>query len=475
MPTPPPANIALVLSTKRPRRGAVRTSAAIFTCFGVALTTVDAVSSLATSAPSFSRPTTYRTGLAPLSVAIGDLDADGQRDVATANAGGNSVSVLLSGGDRSPAAKRDYRTGLGPDSVAIGDLDGDGKPDIATANLAEGSVSVLLNRGDGSFGAPVDYAAGGQIGVASTVAIGDLNGDEHPDLATSNDQLNTVSVFANKGDGSFEAKRDYATGASPYAVAIGDLDGDGKRDLVTANFDANTISVLINSGDGRFAVKRDYRAAVNPYAVAIRDLNGDGNPDLATANTNPNGKTASVFLNTGDGSLRVRRDYQAGHDPWSIAIGDLNGDRRPDLVTANSDADAKTVSVLLNQVGARFEPKLDYRAGSDPWAVAIGDLSGDGKADLVAANSYANTVSVLTSTAGLCAVQDVRGMTVAGAKRTIMRADCGVGTIRRMYSKIVRRNRVISQKPAPGTVLRRGGKVSLLVSRGPSALKAARG
>ena len=403
------------------------------------------VSPFATSAPSFGRPATFRTGLAPSAVAIGDLNGDGRRDLATANAGGNSISVLLSRGGGSFAARRDYPTGPGPDSVAIGDVNGDREPDLATANLAEGTVSVLLNGGDGRFGAPLDYAAGGEIGAASSVAVGDLNGDGNPDLVTSNDQLNTISILANKGNGSFDPKLDRPTGASPYAVAIGDL-----------------------NGDGTFPTRRDYRSAPNPFSIVIGDLTGDGKADLATANTNTHGKTVSVLLNTGDGSFGVRHDYRAGTDPYAVAIGDLNGDRRPDVATANSDADAKTVSVLLNRGSGRFEAKLDYPAGSDPWAVGIGDLTGDGKADLAAANAYANTVSVLTNTPGLCAVQDVRGMTIAVAKQAITRAGCTVGTIRRSNSKTVKSGRVISEKPKAGTVLRRGGKVSLVVSRGRS-------
>jgi hypothetical protein len=440
----------------------------LLACLGAAVI-VDVVAPFAASAPSFGRPTPFRTGLAPSAVAIGDLNRDGRRDLATANAGGNSVTVLLSRGGGSFGARRDYPTGPGPDSVAIGDVNGDREPDLATANLAEGTISVLLNSGDGRFGAPLDYAAGGEIGAASSVAVGDLNGDGKPDLVASNDQLNTISVLANKGDGSFDPKLDRPTGASPYSVAIGDLNGDGNRDLVTANFDASTVSVLLNSGDGTFPTRRDYRAAPNPFSIVIGDLNADGKPDLVTANTNTHGATVSVLLNTGDGRFGVRSDYRGGNDPYAVAIGDLNGDRRPDLATANSDADAKTVSVLLNRGSGRFDAKLDYPAGSDPWAVGIGDLTGDGKADLAAANAYANTVSVLTNTPGLCAVQDVRGMTLPVAKRTITRANCSVGTIRRSHSKTVKRGRVISEKPAAGTVLRRGGRVNLVVSRGRSA------
>ena len=118
--------------------------------------------------------------------------------------------------------------------------------------------------------------------------------------------------------------------------------------------------------------------------------------------------------------------------------------------------------MLLNGGGGNLQPKLDYRAGAGP--VAIGDLNADGKPDLVTLTD-SDTVSVLINTPGLCTVQNVVRQALASALRTIARANCRIGTIRRAYSKIVKRDRVISQKPRPLTVLPKGGKVNLVVSR----------
>jgi hypothetical protein len=442
--------------------------------YAAALLTPGAASSVATSVPSFASATRYATGRLPTSAAIGDLNGDGKRDLATANVQGNTVSVLLNKGDGRFQARHDYRTGRSPIRVAIGDLNGDRKPDLAAVNRNERStVSVLLNRGDGTFAAPVDCATGP---FPSSIAIGDLNGDGRRDLAIGKDPANTVAVFLNKGDGSFSAPLEYPTGRLPSSVAIGDLNGDGRRDLVSANYSANTVSVLLNRGEGALGIRRDYRTGRFPSTVVLGDLNGDGKVDLATANSSGDGdlslvpNTVSVLLNTGAGRFGARRDYRTGDDPRSVAIGDLNGDGRLDLATANFSQ--STVSVLLNRGHGNLQLRLDYRIGPNAIgyyadSVALADLNGDGKGDLAITNPDGNVVSVLLATgSGVCVVPKATGKTLPAAKRAIARAHCRVGKIGRAYSKLVKSGRVISEDPTPRTVLRKGAKVNLVVSRG---------
>jgi hypothetical protein len=297
---------------------------------------------------SFAAQRNYPIRFQPTTIALGDLNGDRRTDLVTANGGRSTVSVLLNKGDEGFEPEVDYRTGSGP-SVEIGDLNGDRRPDLVTANLDANNVSVLLNRGDGSFKVRHDY----RTGRIPSVEIGDLNGDRRPDLVTANVGAATVSVLLNKGNGSFRARRDYRTGRrsaepAPVMVAIGDLNGDGKPDLATANYgDANTVSVLLNKGNGIFRARREYRTGRLPISVAIGDLNGDGKPDLATANQGSG--DVSVLTNRGDGSFRAKVDFASGRGPASGAIEDLNGDGKPDLTTV--DRDASTLSVLLNRPG----------------------------------------------------------------------------------------------------------------------------
>jgi hypothetical protein len=367
---------------------------------------------------TFTAKQDFGTGTVPISVAMGDLNGDGKLDLVIANFNSNTVSVLLNTttpGAATPtfAAKQDFATGAGPFSVAMGDLNGDGKLDLVIANEGANTVSVLLNTtapgaATPSFAAKQDFATGA---IPESVAVGDLNGDGKLDLAVANASDNTVSVLLNTtapgaATPSFAAKQDFATGSAPESVAVGDLNGDGKRDLVIANTADDTVSVLLNTTapgatTPSFAAKQDFATGSEPISVAMGDLNGDGKRDLVTANFNSN--TVSVLLNTttpgaATPTFAAKQDFATGSEPRSVTVGDLNGDGKLDLAVANFNAN--TVSVLLNTTtpGAAtftFAAKQDFGTGASPESVAVGDLNGDGKRDLVIANGSANTVSVL--------------------------------------------------------------------------------
>src|SRR5206468_8074644 len=130
-------------------------------------------------------------------------------------------------GDGTFAARTHFGAGSIPSSVAIADLNADGSPDLATANPGSSTVSVLLGNGDGTFGARTDFATGTW---PYALTIGDLDADARPDLVAASSESNTytVSVLLGNGDGTFGAKTDYGPGNGPFAVAIADLNSDGR-------------------------------------------------------------------------------------------------------------------------------------------------------------------------------------------------------------------------------------------------------
>lgn len=309
------------------------------------------------------------------------------------------------------AARVNFSTGGTPYSISIGDLDGDGKSDLAVANYAGNTVSVFRNTsttGGVSFATKVDFATGSS---PKSVSIGDIDGDGKSDLVVTNSGAsNSVSVFRNTsttGGVSFAAKVDFGTGSSPWSVSVGDLNGDGKPDVAVANRVSSSVSVLRNtstSGGVSFAAKVDFSTGPSPYSVSIGNLDGDGKPDLAVANNGDN--TASVFQNTstsgGAVSFEARVDFSAGSGPVSISIGDLDGDGKPDLAVANNSGSSASVFRNTSSPGiinaGSFAAKVDFAASSAPQIVSIGDIDGDGKPDLAVANFTSSSVSVLRNT-----------------------------------------------------------------------------
>ena len=297
-------------------------------------------------------------------------------------------------------------------SVAVADFNGDGRPDLAVA-LDTAGVGVSMNQGNGQFGAESSYLTGGG---AVSVAAGDFNGDGKPDLVAMTLD-GTVHLFLNQGNGTFAGQMIFSAGSAngaPTFLTVGDFNGDGKLDLAVANRSnsgAGTVGVLLNQGGGNLGPQVSYAVGNDPDSVAVGDFNGDGKPDLAAANLNDG--TVSVLLNQGNGTFGGLGTYAVGNFPASVAVGDFNGDGKPDLVVANS-GDGR-VGVLLNEGSGTFAPQVTYFAGQEPTSVVVADFDGDGKPDLAVANTGDETVSVLLNQgSGTFAAQTTYAITGSG-------------------------------------------------------------
>ncbi len=327
--------------------------------------------------PFFAPRVDYAAAPGAIHVAIGDLDGDGKPELVVANGRSNTVSVWRNLGNGAFASRVDYAAGAYPSWVAIGDLDGDGRADLVVANLNRNGVTVLRNLGNGAFAAGVDYPTSY---VCASVAIGDLNGDGWPDLVVTHPYETALSVLPNLGNGAFAGPRLDAGG---LVVAIGDLDGDGRPDVAVAG---GGVSVLRNIGAYfAFAAPVYYATGTRALCVAIGDLDGDDRPDLVTANygdqSSQIGSSVTTLRNVGNGTFTDRTDYATGAGSVAVAVGDLDGDGKPELLVANQNGD--TVSILRNRGDGTFAPREDYSTRRGPGSIAIGDLNGDGKLDLV--------------------------------------------------------------------------------------------
>ncbi len=308
---------------------------------------------------AFAAGVAYPTGPAPGQALIADFDRDGHPDVAVAVRGTSAapcstVTVFLGVGDGTLGPGRDFATGVAPWVLRAGDLNGDGNPDLVVAN---GKFSVLLGNGDGTFAAHRDGRVSGLTAYA--LAIADVTGDGRPDLIVGEPGFSdegtwwpgTVAIAPGNGDGTFGAPVARCNVAELSEIAVGDLDQNGVPDLVVADGQA---SVLLGLGGGAFAPARVFRAGIRTTGVAIADVDGDGHADVVAASTgtyrfegtycSDGVGTLTVLRGDGTGSLAPARDYGlGGWSVGSIAIGDLDGDGRPDIVATAGGLDSITV------------------------------------------------------------------------------------------------------------------------------------
>lgn len=394
-------------------------------------------------APVFLPAVTYDSGgFESLSVAVGDLNGDGKPDVVVANlcvTSGNcrngTVGVLLGKGDGTFQPAVIYSSGgYHANSVAIADVNGDGKPDVIVANHffssrdhTSGGVSVLFGNGDGTFALAQSFRSGGWY--ASSLAVADVNGDGQADLSVGNGctsgghcRNGTVGVLLGSGDGTFQGAVTYGSGGpSIRALALADVNGDGKPDMVVAI--EGGINMLLGNGDGTFQLYAAYGSGGSAVrSVAVADVNSDGRPDLLVvssciSNSDCSSGAVGVLLSNGDGTFQPAVTYASGaRYSHSVAVGDVNGDGKTDVVVANQfgpteDTRALAIGVLPGNGDGTLQSALTFESGGHwPTSVAVGDLNGDGKLDVVAANDYGpngGAVGVLLNDTPFCTTPPV--------------------------------------------------------------------
>jgi hypothetical protein len=392
---------------------------------------------LAPSSPiTFAPPVTYPTAQHAVAITAADLhlnqagSVDGRADVAVGeatdhpNSDASRIEVWRSAPDGTLSTyggPYQLPAGADPRQLVNADLDGNRRPDLAVVDSGSAAAEVLRNNGDGTFDVPgASYPT--DLGPDAG-ATGQLCSPHTNDLITASLYSSTITVLCNNGDGTLQSGQSFpAGGTQPVAVASADLNRDGAADLIVATSGTpGAINVLRNTGAVRgvnFAPAEVISAYTgkHPTALAVGDLNGDGRPDIVAANPQDGDGTISVLINTTPPNASsfsfVEHSYAVtGSQPEAVTIGDFNDDGRLDIATANYQSN--DASVFGGNGDGTFQPPVRVSAGVAPVAITAADLNGDGKDDLIVANwgsrNATGSLTVALSTSRL-------SPTVAGAR-----------------------------------------------------------
>lgn len=377
-------------------------------------------------------------GLPPKDVAVGDLDGDGQLDLVVGRHA-NNLKVFWGDGrggfGANPTLLSKPTTNPLANAPLIADFNGDGRLDVMIAETFTGAFQLYAGNGTRNLAAPVSTSVSGFVAGLNTE---DFNGDGARDVLVSsvysdgyNPASSRVVVYLNDRRGGFSLATQPITLSSNDVLgggsaATGDVTGDGRADVVVARTD-NVLTLLVGNGNGSFQAPQTInRSNSRGFAdVHLADVNGDRKLDVVLADSNVN----AVWVGLGNGNRQFSfQSFGVGDKPVRLAIGDVDGDGRADIVTANpgtydagSSTRGDTITLLKGLGNGQFEAGQDFVTGNrstsetSPSCVVLADLNRDGLLDLIVGHGYSNPAnSRYTPASSSVTVLKARPATPAG-------------------------------------------------------------
>lgn len=367
-------------------------------------------------APAPTSPITVGPGLNE--VILADINRDRHLDMITRHSKDQTVAVLLGDGKGGfkPAAGSpisfDYYLG----DVKVGDVNNDKILDLGVTSSDRDTVDILLGDGKGGFrrapGSPFTASPSADFFTRQLYFL-DLNEDGNLDIITATDGRNNLplpSVLLGNGRGGFApgSTINLDPGQGLYSCAFGDVDGDGHLDVITASrapgAGGGPGRVVVQRGDGKGNFKNASGPPVTvlggPRFGTLGDVNGDRHPDIVLSH---GGKPLlTVLLNDGKGNFAAApgSPFTIGMQAFGVVVADVNKDRKPDLIAATVDNQAppydSSVEVLLGD-GRRFAaaPGSPFPSGSGAYRLTTGDVNEDGRLDIVTSGVESNAVTIL--------------------------------------------------------------------------------
>ena len=320
---------------------------------------------------------------------LADVNGDGRPDLVTwrvtSVSDGTGMFQVALGEAGGFDATSTYQVAHAVRSIVAADTNSDGLQDLYITDsnsVTSPCVDLWLGRADGKL---TPTTTTGAAGCASSIVLADLNGDGTLDMvASAQDQ----TVFLADANGTFHDGTSYAARGSAWSskTLVLDWNGDGAPDLVVLS---QMLILYLNKGNGTFEDELDCGAVTNPDQTVIADFNRDGHLDLATGLSD----SVGVLLGMGGCQFQPLAEYLLPDIVHSLVHGDLNGDGVEDLVI---DTMIGSVVVLFGGADGVFQvdatPLLAGSSGTNQHVLLVGDVTGDGKADIVVATETVSSV-----------------------------------------------------------------------------------
>ena len=343
----------------------------------------------------------FSAGSFPAAIVAADFNGDDRVDLATANQNPGGITVLLGLGDGTFQDQVANPVASSPSAVITEDLNHDGHVDVITTDFYTGDISVLLGDGDGTFQAATFFPAGA---YPTDLVAGDFNGDGRVDLAVTDGgyrgQGQGVSILLGNGDGTFRPPVLYPAGMYPSAIVAKDFTGDGVLDLAVANRDSNDVTILRGDGFGGFQpldVIPLGDQVEGPSSIMAGDFTGDGVLDLAVVGES----TGTISIIAGDGRGGFKPPILITLNDESntltvVAAADFTGDGKVDLAAVLAGSDGEFRLAILASVGGAFDRLAEIDIGSNlsPSSIVADHLFGGSAFDLAITDQYSGQVLV---------------------------------------------------------------------------------
>lgn len=380
-------------------------------------------------------------GTAPRDLDLGDLNGDGNTDVAVAMSGSDSVHVVFTDGAGAVLSVDRYHSGGdGPQSLVVFDYDNDGDKDIVVANLLDFVVGLLINDGAGNFtlsryegfkdpqemvfgnfdsdlkqdivftsgtkflmymgnDSPNGFTSYNNLfyptltTLPNSSASADFNGDGFADVVSANSTTTTFSLFNGDGTGSFTFGANTSTGSTAQSIQAGDFDGDGDNDVLLIETTGQSLSLYPGDGAGGFGVPVSVALPAIPTHLIARDLDGD--TDLDAVITSSASGSVYVYQNAA-GVFTLASTLTTGlNTPVNATVANFNGDANPDLAIVNNGGSG-TVKIFTGTGACLFASGNTVNFSSSPDVAAAGDFNGDGNTDIAVCYGSTNIISYAT-------------------------------------------------------------------------------